>query len=239
LPLGSGTERVEEELRTLLPTARIARLDRDAAGGPGQAAAVLARFARREIDVLAGTQMVAKGHDFPGVTLVGVLDADGPLHLPDFRAAERCVQLLTQVAGRAGRGRLPGRVILQAFKPDAVSLDYASFAAHELVQREKLRYPPFARFLAVRLQGNDEARVKGAAERSAGKARSLVARGEAAEVLGPAPSPLAKLRGKFRWQLLLRAATHAPLHRLGRALRDAHNLSGVELSLDVDPVTLL
>jgi primosomal protein N' (replication factor Y) len=239
VPLGLGTERVEEELRALLPQARVARLDRDAAGGPGQAAAVLARFARRELDVLIGTQMVAKGHDFPGVTLVGVLDADGPLHLPDFRAAERCVQLLTQVSGRAGRGSLPGRVLLQAFKPGAVNTNFTSFAAAELQQRERLRFPPFARLLAVRLQGNAEPKVRGAAERLARQAQSLISRGEEADVLGPAPSPLARLRGKFRWQFLLRAASHAPLHRLGRALLDAHDLPGVELSLDVDPMSLL
>src|SRR5207302_10776185 len=139
--LGGGTEKVEEQLEGVSPGARVARLDRDAAGGPGQAAAVLARFARRELDVLVGTQMVAKGHDFPGVTLVGVLDADGPLHLPDFRAAERCVQLLTQVAGRAGRGTTPGRVLVQAFKPEAVSADYAAFAEVEMALREGLHSP--------------------------------------------------------------------------------------------------
>ena len=237
--LGGGTEKVEEELQHLLPQARLARLDRDAAGGPGQAAAVLARFARRELDVLVGTQMVAKGHDFPGVTLVGVLDADGPMHLPDFRAAERCVQLLTQVAGRAGRGREPGRVLVQAYQPAAVSADYAAFAAEELRRREQLHFPPFVRLLALRLAGNSEPRVRGAAERAAAAARRLIARGEQADVLGPAPSPLAKLRGKHRWQLLLRATDHAPLHRLGRALQAAHDVAGVELSIDVDPVSLL
>ena len=239
VPLGGGTEKVEEELAALLPGARLQRLDRDSASGPGQAAAVLARFARREIDVLIGTQMVAKGHDFPGVTLVGVLDADGPLHLPDPRAAERCVQLLTQVAGRAGRGSAPGRVILQAFKPGAVSLDYAAFAAEELTKRAALKFPPFARLLALRLQGNVEQSVRGAAERLAVAARRYIAGGIQAEVLGPAPAPIARLRGKFRYHLLLRADGHGPLHRLGRALQDAHAAPGVELALDVDPVSFL
>ena len=237
--VSGGTERVEEELRALLPKARLARLDRDAAGAPGQAAAVLARFARRELDLLVGTQMVAKGHDFPGVTLVGVLDADGPLHLPDFRAAERCVQLLTQVAGRAGRGSSPGRVLVQAFRPEVVSLDYAAFAEAELARREQLRFPPFARLAAVRLQGNAEQRVRAAAERMAALARTLVARGEPADVLGPAPAPIARVRGKHRYQLLLRAAEHGPLHRLGRALQEEHRERGVELAVDVDPVALL
>ncbi|HET9754362.1 MAG TPA: primosomal protein N', partial [Myxococcales bacterium] len=236
---GGGTEKVEEQLEAAVPQARVARLDRDAAGGPGQAAAVLARFARRELDVLVGTQMVAKGHDFPGVTLVGVLDADGPLHLPDFRAAERCIQLLTQVAGRAGRGLAKGRVLVQAFRPEAVSLDHAAFAAAEMERREKLHFPPFARLLAVRLQGNSEPAVRGAAERLAATARGLLARGEAVDVLGPAPAPLARVRGKHRWQILLRARDHGPLHRLGRALQSRHHVAGVELALDVDPVALL
>ena len=236
---GGGTEKVEEQLEALAPTARVARLDRDAAGGPGQAAALLARFARRELDILVGTQMVAKGHDFPGVTLVGVLDADGPLHLPDFRAAERCVQLLTQVAGRAGRGNSPGRVLVQAFKPDAIALDYDAFAEAELRRREELHFPPFARLLAVRFMGNSEAKVRGAAERAAARARRLAAGGEAVEVLGPAPAPLAKVRGKHRWQLLLRAREHPPLHRVARALQASHGVAGVQLAVDVDPVALL
>jgi primosomal protein N' (replication factor Y) len=238
-PFGGGTEKVEEQLEALLPRARVERLDRDAAGGPGQAAAVLARFARREIDVLVGTQMVAKGHDFPGVTLVGVLDADGPLHLPDFRAAERCVQLLTQVSGRAGRGLAPGRVLVQAFRPGAVSLDYEAFAAAELLRREALRFPPFARLLAIRFSGNAEPRVRGAAERAAAAARQLAARGAPVEVLGPAPAPIAKARGKYRWQLLLRAAEHPALHRIARALQASVEIAGVDLAFDVDPVALL
>jgi primosomal protein N' (replication factor Y) len=239
IALGAGTEKVEEELETLLPKARAARLDRDSAGGPGQAAAVLARFARRELEVLIGTQMVAKGHDFPGVTLVGVLDADGPMHLPDFRAAERCLQLLTQVSGRAGRGLSPGRVIVQAYKPDAVSLEYDGFAVAELRRREELRFPPFARLCAVRFSGNSETRTRGAAERAAAIARRMAAQGERIDVLGPAPAPIARVRGKHRWQLLLRAADHAPLHRVARALQASHGVAGVQLAVDVDPVALL
>jgi len=246
VPLSAGTERVEEELRALLPRARIARLDRDSASGPGKAATLLARFARRELDVLIGTQMVAKGHDFPGVTLVGALDADGPLHLPDFRAAERCVQLLAQVAGRAGRGEQPGRVLLQAFRTAepavlaAAAHDYAGFARDELARREALSFPPYARLCALRLQGNVEARVQAAAERLAGRARELQRRGgDPVEVLGPAPAPIARLRGKHRFQLLLRARDHRPLHGLCRALGEAPLPAGVELAVDVDPVALV
>jgi primosomal protein N' (replication factor Y) (superfamily II helicase) len=232
-------------LRALLPHARAARLDRDSATGPGKAAALLARFARREIDVLIGTQMIAKGHDFPGVTLVGALDADGPLRLPDFRAGERCVQLLAQVAGRAGRGEQPGRVILQAFRPSdpavvaAAAHDYEGFARAELERRGVLSFPPYARLCAVRIQGNVEARAQAAAERLGACATSLVRRGELADVLGPAPAPIARIRGKHRFQLVLRAHEHAPLHRICRALAQVAVPAGVETVFDVDPVALV
>jgi len=242
-PLSFGTQRLEEELSLLVPKARIARLDRDAAAASGRAAAILARFARREIDVLAGTQMVAKGHDFPGVTLVGVIDADGPLHLPDFRAGERCVQLLAQVAGRAGRGAQPGRVILQALRPEdpaiAYARDYKAFADLEGARRSALRFPPWSRLVALRIEGNILGRVEGAAERLAARARDAAARGEAIEVLGPAPAPIARLRGKERWQMLLRAEGHAPLHRVARALLSERLPPGVELAVDVDPASLV
>ena len=149
------------------------------------------------------------------------------------------MQLLTQVAGRAGRGREPGRVLAQAYKPDVVRPDYTAFAAEELRRREELRFPPFVRMCALRLQGNSETRVRGAAERAAAIARRLIARGEPADVLGPAPAPLARLRGKHRWQVLLRAAEHAPLHHLARAVRGAHDSRGVDLAIDIDPVALL
>jgi len=149
------------------------------------------------------------------------------------------MQLLTQVAGRAGRADSPGRVLVQAFKPDAVALDYDAFAGAELRRREQLRFPPFARLLVVRLIGNSEPRVRGAAERAAARARRMAAAGEAIEVLGPAPAPLAKIRGKHRWQLLLRAGEHAPLHRAARALQASLGVAGVQLALDMDPVALL
>ena len=245
LPLSGGTERLEEELRTLTPLSRVARLDRDAAGAAGAASALLARFARRELDVLVGTQMVAKGHDFPGVTLVGVLDADGPMALPDFRAAERCVQLLAQVAGRAGRGTLPGRVILQALKPRDPALlaaarhDWLGFAKDELERRRALSLPPFSRLCALLAQGNVESRVRGAAERLAERARAISQSGSRFDVLGPAPAPLSRLRGKHRYQLLLRAPEHAPIREAARVLLERHDVEGVEVSADIDPIALL
>jgi len=245
LPFSGGTERLEEELQTLAPAARVARLDRDAAGSAGAAAALLSRFARRELDVMVGTQMVAKGHDFPGVTLVGVLDADGPMGMPDFRAAERCVQLLAQVAGRAGRGTLPGRVILQAVKPSDPALlaaarhDWMGFASDELERRRALNLPPFTRLCALLAQGNVESRVRGAAERLAERARALSQSGSRFEVLGPAPAPLSRLRGKHRYQLLLRAPEHGPIREAARTLLQRHDVEGVEVSADVDPIALL
>src|SRR6266536_1859551 len=158
--IGVGTEQVEAAVRQLLPAARVARLDRDAVGSADDVAAVLARFANREVDVLVGTQMVTKGHDFPGVTLVGVVLADVALALPDFRAAERTFQLLAQVAGRAGRGAEPGRVLVQTYAPEHYSIrcaarhDYAAFVAGELASRRALGWPPFARLLAVRVEGS-------------------------------------------------------------------------------------
>ena len=241
-PLSFGTQRLEEELSRAAPKARIARLDRDAATSGSRVAAILARFARREIDVLVGTQMVAKGHDFPGVTLVGVIDADGPLHLPDFRAAERCVQLLAQVAGRAGRGTLPGRVVLQALRPEepavAFARDYAAFAKLEAERRRTLRFPPWTRLVALRVQGNTLAR-QGAAERLAARARDAARGGEPIDVLGPAPAPISRLRGKERIQILLRADGHPALHRVARALLSERLPPGVELAVDVDPASML
>ncbi len=177
--LGIGTERVEEEVRAQLPDARVARLDRDTAGRRGTVETVLRQLAKGELDVLIGTQMVAKGHDFPGVRLVGVVNADLGLHMPDFRAAERTFQLLTQVAGRAGRGALPGRVIFQTWAPDhyairpAAAHDYERFYAEERSLRERLRYPPFGRLALVRISSADE----GAATRGRGQARRARARG--------------------------------------------------------------
>jgi primosomal protein N' (replication factor Y) len=197
------------------------------------------------LDVLVGTQMVAKGHDFPGVTLVGVLDADGPMSLPDFRAAERCVQLLAQVAGRAGRGELPGRVILQALKPGDPALlsaarhDWLGFAKDELERRRAQLLPPFSRLCAMLLQGNVESRVRGAAERVAERARAMSQSGTRFDVLGPAPAPLSRLRGKHRYQVLLRAQEHAPIREAARSLLARHDVEGVELVADIDPIALL
>jgi len=243
--LGIGTERVEEEVRAALPDARIARLDRDTAVRRGTVEDVLRGLAGGALDVLIGTQMVAKGHDFPGVRLVGVVNADLGLHLPDFRAAERTFQLLTQVAGRAGRGALPGRVILQTWTPDhyairpAATHDYERFYAEERTQRERLGYPPFGRLALVRVSGADESAARDAAALLADAARSGGASGP--EVLGPAPAPIARLRGQHRFQVLLKHARADVLRETGRrVLAAAERLPrDVRASIDTNPLDML
>jgi primosomal protein N' (replication factor Y) len=244
--VGVGTEQVEAAVRAALPDARIARLDRDAVGSAADVAEVLARFARREVDVLVGTQMVTKGHDFPGVTLVGVVLADTALGLPDFRAAERTFQLLAQVAGRAGRGADAGRVIVQTYNPHSPAIacaaghDYARFTEGELASREALGYPPFSRLLAVRVEGS-EGGARRTAEALGDAGRRAVAAGRGLAMLGPAPAPLERLRGRWRWQLLFRGPDAGALRRVHAALGPiaARPPGGAQVRFDVDPQAML
>jgi primosomal protein N' (replication factor Y) len=241
---GVGTEQVEEAVREAFPRARIGRLDRDAIGGSEDAAALLARFARRELDVMVGTQMVTKGHDFPGVTLVGVILADTALALPDFRAAERTFQLLTQVAGRAGRGADAGRVLVQTFNPGspaivcAASHDYAAFAEGELARRSALGYPPFGRMLAVRVEGSEDG-ARECAEALAHASQPALAGG--VSLLGPAPAAIERIRGRSRWHLLFKAPGPQALFGVHRALaRVAHRPpGGASVRFDMDPYAML
>jgi len=219
--LGLGTQRVEEDLRRLLPDARIARLDRDTARRRGFGERVLADLRDGRLDVVVGTQILAKGHDFPGVRLVGVVFADVGLHMPDFRAAERTFQLLTQVAGRAGRDSQPGRVIVQTFAPNHYAIrpvrdhDYETFYAEELGHRAPLGYPPFGHLAHAVVSGPDAERVGEAASRLTDAARAA---GRAVEVLGPAPCPLARLRGRWRQQLLVKGRDPAAVRETARAV---------------------
>ncbi len=250
--LGTGTERVEAVIRERFPDARVARLDRDtvdrAAEGPERVGRalddILARMQAREIDILVGTQMVTKGHDFAGVTLVGVLLPDHTMNLPDFRAAERTFQLLEQVAGRAGRGDRPGRVLVQTYAPDHPAIeavehhDYAGFVREELRGRREADYPPFARMAALRLDARDPARVRAAAHAAADAAR--LAGGSAVVVRGPAEAPLAMLRGRCRWQVWLTAHDRAALVAAARAGATAAGESGdLHVALDIDPQSVL
>jgi primosomal protein N' (replication factor Y) len=244
---GAGTEQVEGALKRLLPEARIGRMDRDTTSRKGSQRAIFTAWERREYDVLIGTQMITKGHDVPGVTLVGVLLADLSLNLPDFRAAERTFQLITQVAGRAGRGERPGRVIVQTLQPNHFSLqhaaqhDYRAFAEQELAARRELGYPPFSRFVQIRCEGERLDATERIARTAAQHTRSQSPRG--VTLLGPTPAPLERLRRRYRWQLLLRGSSVASLHRTAAEARaavqrDAHR-AGVRVLVDVDPYSML
>ncbi len=243
---GLGTEKVATHVAAEFPQARVARLDRDVASG-AKIEAVLARVARREIDILVGTQMVTKGHDFPGVTLVGVLCADTGLDLPDFRASERTFQLLAQVAGRAGRGDRPGKVIVQTYRPGAHAVtcaaahDYAAFFRAETFARAELGYPPHGRLIAVRIDGADGRAVADTSHRLAQLAEAIAKRPDNAgiDVRGAVPAPLERLRKRTRWQIWLRGADRAALRRVARAVLSAEVPRQVRVVLDVDPISAL
>ncbi|MFO0600843.1 MAG: primosomal protein N' [Myxococcaceae bacterium] len=248
LELGVGTERIEAEVVDAFPHARVARLDRDAASSAERLTELLAAFARRELDVLVGTQMVAKGHDFPGVTLVCVVMADSALSLPDFRAAERTFHLLTQVAGRAGRGKDPGRVLVQSYNPEAAPIsrmlanDYARFSEEELKRRKNLAWPPSSRMVALRIEGSSPDAVMRVSKQLAQIAtRNLPPASHGVRLLGPAPAPIARIKGQTRWQLVLKAPSHAALARPLDAIEAAlDELPGsVRVLIDVDPGAML
>jgi primosomal protein N' (replication factor Y) len=245
--LGVGTERLEEEVRSLFPSARTMRLDRDVASRRGHTESVLRALKDERVDIVIGTQMVAKGHDFPGVQLVGVVAADIGLHLPDFRAAERTFQLITQVAGRAGRADRPGRVVVQTFVPDHYALapvashDYESFYREEIEHREALGYPPFAALTRVVLQAEEVDQAREAAETLARVARREIPDGARVELLGPAPAPLAKLRGRYRFMLLLKGDDEALVRRVSLAILKASKQlpRAVQSALDARPINML
>ena len=246
---GIGTEQVEKRVAELFPTARVLRMDFDTTGSKGAHNRLLEQMRRREVDILLGTQMIAKGLDFPGVTLVGVINADVGLNLPDFRAAERTFQLLAQVAGRAGRGEEPGEVVVQTARPHhpvlraAVKHDYEAFAELELEDREAPGYPPHRRLVNLIVSGKSEERVAEAADLVAGTARDVVTRYEMADVdvVGPAPCPIDRIRGRWRWHFLLKGTRPANLGRLIRYLARRHSqpASGLRLEIDRDPEALL
>ncbi|MGH7809993.1 MAG: replication restart helicase PriA, partial [Candidatus Binatia bacterium] len=248
--VGAGTEQVEAMLRRLIPAARIARMDRDSTSKRGSQEALIRRWEKGEIDVLVGTQMITKGHDVSGVTLVGALMADLSLNLPDFRAAERTFQLLSQVAGRSGRGNDPGRVIIQTYAPDHYALkfllahDYQGFFNAESEFRRALNYPPYGRLINLRLDGPKMADVEQQAQLLAAALRQSLTRTEKSrepiEVLGPAPAPIEKLRNRFRWQILLKGKQSPALLELARQARSLVPRSPVvRLHIDVDPYSML
>jgi primosomal protein N' (replication factor Y) len=244
--IGEGTERIEADLRDLFGDARIGRIDRDTMRHVRDFERVLGGFRAGDIDILVGTQMIAKGHDFPMVTLVGVLAADAALSLPDFRAAERTFQLLTQVAGRSGRGDRPGEVVIQSYFPDHYTFQLActhrfeDFYARESRYRKAMFYPPFTALAGILITDRDKVR---AAEHARDVAHFLdTVRTDSVRILGPAPAPLERVKRLHRYQLLVKAASRATLHRMLTALRrhlEEQKLTGTRVFIDVDPVSLL
>ena len=248
--VGAGTEQIEQALRRLLPEARIERMDRDTTSRRGSHEELIRGWERGEIDILVGTQMITKGHDVSGVTLVGALLADVSLNVPDFRAAERTFQLLSQVAGRSGRGDDPGTVIIQTYAPDhyvmehLIKHDYKSFFAAEIAFRRALNYPPFSRLVGLRVEGAKLEEVEAKAKSLAKKLRDQQSKSptfrQQIEVLGPAPAPIEKLRNRYRWQLLIKGKQISSLLEFARHAREIRPGSrGLRLNIDVDPYNML
>lgn len=245
--LGIGSERIEEEVRQLFPEARVARLDSDTTSNRKHFLATLKAVRARQVDILIGTQMIAKGLHFPHITLVGVVWADSGLGMPDYKAAERTFSLLAQVTGRAGRGEDPGRVIIQTYQPHHYSVhlaqqhEYTAFYEREIGVRQPLRYPPFSRLVNIRFSGLKEERVEQTAGLVAGFLRRHP-RANRVEILGPSPSPLVKLKDRTRWQLLLKSRSPAVLHELCEALLGEQKKlcpRSVTMSFDVDPENMM
>jgi len=244
--VGEGTERLEHDLTKLYPDARIGRVDRDTMRHMRDFERVLGGFRDGQIDILVGTQMIAKGHDFPRVTLVGVIGADAPLAFPDFRAAERTFQLLTQVAGRSGRGDQKGEVVIQSYFPDhytfqlAVTQRFEDFYARESRYRKAMFYPPFTALAGLVVMDRDPSRAATLA-RTVGEFLDSV-RTNAIRILGPAPAPLEKIKRVHRHQLLIKSASRSALHQMLNRLEryiEEQKIGPTRVIIDVDPVSLL
>ncbi|MBC2710196.1 MAG: primosomal protein N' [Desulfosarcina sp.] len=251
--LGVGTEKIQEAMGQLFPGARVARMDRDTMTRRGSIVSLLKDLKHRRIDILVGTQMVAKGHDFPGITLVGVICADLTLNFPDFRAGERTFQLLAQVAGRAGRGDQPGKVILQTFNPEHFSIlsakdqDFKVFFNREIGFRKALGYPPFTRMIVLRISGKDSQHTAGHARTLGENCREMLAadgpfHGQV-QVMGPIEAPLPRIANRYRWQILVKSPDTTMLHRFvhelifgQRAMPTGRN---IKVTVDVDPFFLM
>ena len=252
-PYGFGTERVVETLREVFPEVRVERMDRDTMRYKGRLQQVLRHLENYETDILVGTQMVTKGHDFPNVTLVGVISADLSLNNPDFRAGEITFQLLSQVAGRTGRGNVPGRVIIQTFNPSHYAIiaardhDYKRFFSQETNLRQQLDYPPFSSIANLRLLGNSKTKTGKIAQQMGEKIHNILKKRSSGKkdikVLGPVEAPVAKLKGKYRQQILIKSRRHGYLNQLlkevGKGSAQILSSSGVRLIIDVDPYQMM
>ncbi len=244
---GVGTEKLEEEIKRLFPQARVGRMDSDTTARRGEAEKILQALAGRELDILVGTQMITKGHDFPNITLVGVVSADLSLNVPDFRAGERTFQILTQVAGRGGRGQTPGKVIIQTFNPDhyavkrAQTHDYRGFYAEEIKLRQALAYPPYTRLVNLHIASLRKDQGKSGIDKIAKLVKNMSLAGERKkiEILGPAEAPLAKIKGKYRWQILLKGRDLKTQAAVVDTLRTEALKMGLEVKVDVDPMNFM
>jgi len=239
---GIGTEKVESELARLFPSAKIARMDTDSTSKRGSHEAILGEFKKHNVDILVGTQMIAKGLDFPRVTLVGVVNADVSLNLPDFRASERTFNLITQVGGRAGRGEAGGEVIVQTYAPEHYAIgcaskhDYEKFYREEIKSRKELSFPPFTHIIRLTMRSRNEKRTIDAADNLK---KFLEESLKGIEIAGPAPSPVSKVRGYFRWNVFLKAKNRSTMcEALKKALENYRKPHGVLLAVDVDPISM-
>jgi primosomal protein N' (replication factor Y) (superfamily II helicase) len=245
---GFGTERLTQTLSELMPSARIERMDSDTSSVRGARARMLAELRAGEIDILVGTQMITKGFDFPGVTLAAVVNADMALNMPDFRSAERTFQLLTQIAGRAGRGERLGRVLIQTYAPHHYSIraakdqDYARFMRRELELRRDLMYPPFARLAMVRIEGAEPQIVRRAADAVA-NSLAKSSSPEGFRVLGPAPAPIERIKQRYRWQVMIKSRELKPMRAAIASMRadvgPSAERDDIFLAIDIDPVRML
>ncbi|MBT6339134.1 MAG: primosomal protein N' [Desulfobacula sp.] len=251
-PLGFGTEKVESMMKAMFPDARLARMDQDSTKRKGATIKILKSIRNRNVDIIVGTQMLAKGHDFPSITLVGVICADLSLNLPDFRAGERTFQVLAQVAGRAGRGQTEGKVIMQTYNPDhfiieaAKKQDFMEFFQNEVPYRKALMYPPFSRMIQLKISGTNSEKVKDYAALVARVLISLLEKKEKqktmVQILGPIEASIQKISSRFRWQILVKSPSSALVNGLVKSMMDHPKItlkSGTRLVVDVDPYSLM
>ena len=239
---GSGTEKLEQELREVVPSARVIRMDRDTTNTKFAHQEILAAFKRGDYDILLGTQMVAKGHDIPNVTAVGIISADSSLNMPDFRAAERCFMLITQTAGRAGRGRVKGRVVVQSYNPEhyavetGIRQDYHGFYEQEIRLRQQLFYPPFSRLVKLTFQNEQEEKALLEAKKLRDAFSAAFAGDARQQLIGPAPAIIAKFRNIYRYCVLIKSGdlpqVQAFLRAQGLQLR-------ADVLIDIDPITTM
>ncbi|MCF8075474.1 MAG: primosomal protein N' [Desulfotignum sp.] len=249
---GFGTEKIESMLKTMFPDARLARMDQDSTARKGSALSLLKSIRNRTVDLIVGTQMLAKGHDFPAITLVGVICADLSMNLPDFRAGERTFQLLAQVSGRAGRGDVPGTVIMQTYNPDHFTIeaarrqDVTAFYNREIPFRKALKYPPFTRMILVKLSGPK----KDVVAQAALDAPAILTQtkdttpemAQTVDVLGPIEAPIPRISSRFRWQLVIKSPSFHKISALVQALQHHPDITrnrAISLGIDVDPYSLM